>query len=87
MLNDPITLEHPEVRLLTFCRSASAHTTLQVMRSYLDMESVVGEKIMLHPASREVAALTGAKSEEQQTSAPIDCQLTCEVHYNDKPVP
>lgn len=61
-----------------------------VMRKYLDAASVVREKILLRPPSLG-GRLTDRKSEEQQAdevvSSTIDCQLTSEVHYTDRPEP
>lgn len=60
------------------------------MRKYLDTVSVVREKILLRPPSLG-GRLTDRKSEEQQAdkvvSSTIDCQLTSEVHYTDRPEP
>lgn len=80
----------------------SPQATFQVMRGislpvqilytgkYLDTESVVQEKILLHPLSPG-GRLTDGESEEQQAneavSSRIDCQLTSEVHYTDRPEP
>lgn len=68
----------------------SPQATFQVMRKYLDTESVVQEKILLHPLSPG-GRLTDGESEEQQAneavSSRIDCQLTSEVHYTDRPEP
>ncbi|CAJ1072642.1 unnamed protein product, partial [Xyrichtys novacula] len=61
---------------------------LQVMREYPNTVSVVWEEILSHPPSR-CGSLTDRKSEEQQAyevvSSTIDCQLTSEVHYTDRP--
>lgn len=60
------------------------------MRKYLDTPSVVWEKLLLGPRSPG-GSLTDRKSEEQQAdegaSRTIDCQLTSEVHYADRPEP
>lgn len=59
-----------------------------VMRKHLDTVSVVWEEIPLSLPSLG-GRLTDRNSREQQAdevvSGPIDCQLTGEVHYTDRP--
>lgn len=60
------------------------------MRKYLDTRAVVCVRILLRPPSQG-GRLTDRTSEEQQADkavrATIDCQLTTEVHYTDRPTP
>lgn len=69
---------------------ASPWATFSVMGEYLNIVSVVEEKILLRPPSQR-GSLTDRKSEEQQAyevvSGTIDRQLTGEVHYTDRSEP